>query len=293
MTAIGTVAPFKELKESSDFEGLVRRLHQYGYFGAVDVEELIGLKPTDNLLRDATAKYQEFNSQILRIDGELGEKTATLLTTPRCGMPDIEESRADASLSQWPRSCMKDITTSHRLSPLSPLSLEDEHRAWMTALAGWNKVSGARLSYVPSKLEAKIYAEAGSTSGSTLAWSYLPTNRCNERLQQLYGTRWVWTFAKLVEVITHELGHALGLSHINDVRSIMHPTALGRHTTPQPPEIAEMIRRYGPPDQVPEPEPPGPNDPETLTVTVRVPGYQDGLVTLRKANGGSGGDWGT
>lgn len=234
-------------------------LWQWGYFG--DPEEVawaeIDSQGDSSRIESGIAKYQEFFGDELRIDGELGDATSTHIMQPRCSVPDF--SRADASLSQWPRSCMGDITTSHRIS-LRGLTDQQVHAVWLDCLRLANLTSGIHLTFQRDMSTARIYADDGSTERNVLAWSYMPQNACGQRLQQRYGTRWTWSQAKFREVALHELGHALGLPHDNSRQSIMYPSAITGFQAYQPRDIAQLQRRYGPntDEDDDDPNPPSP-----------------------------------
>ena len=174
------------------------------------------------------------------------------LFIPRCGLPDLvrPESAGDC---KWP---MLDVTTSHKISGLNPLAAEVEHRLWLQALANWNNVCGLSLTFTDRFDGANIYAQVGSTGSGVLAYSYLPcgANR-NTRLQQVYNRATNWSEKLLLQVITHEIGHAIGLDH-GPQGALMQPTANGAITAPQSWDIGQVQSRYGKPSpQPPTPEP--------------------------------------
>tara|TARA_Y100000593_G_scaffold85269_1_gene162068 strand:+ start:1179 stop:1718 length:540 start_codon:yes stop_codon:yes gene_type:complete len=148
---------------------------------------------------------------------------------------------------------MKEITCSHRLAGLKPLSSEEENQAWLEALSNISAVSGINLVNTDDHERSHIYADVGSMGRGTLAWSYLPNGNCSDRMEQQYNRSKNWSYALLLEVMVHELLHACGLGHSDDQNSIMHPTVTGRFTSPQTWEIQELQERYG------EPETPGPS----------------------------------
>lgn len=60
-----------------------------------------------------------------------------------------------------------------------------------------------------------------------------------------------WTAWKLSIVVSHEIGHILGLGHRVDVPSVMHPTWTHGTESPSPADAAELVARYGPPRNPP------------------------------------------
>lgn len=143
------------------------------------------------------------------------------------------------------------------------------------AVAGWNKVCGINLALTPNEKTANIFVTLGSIDGSgkTLAWSELPCGFAQRsknwnQLRQKYDTGEMWTISEnppggridAVRVICHELGHAIGISHIVD-GNLMAPRYSDAIRWPQRGDALEAISRYGKvvvaTDPVPVPTIPG------------------------------------
>jgi predicted Zn-dependent protease len=130
---------------------------------------------------------------------------------------------------------------------------------WAAALETWEAACGISFQYAARNTTANITARSGAIDGPgrTLAWSHLPCG-ANETsaLSQLYDAGETWpSRAYLTAVMVHELGHAIGLDHSQDVRDIMYPSMRPNVMALGPGDIAQGQRRYGLPRQQPTPTP--------------------------------------
>lgn len=215
---------------------LIAVLCAWGYLTDADA--------TDEEVDSAIRRYQSFNG--LAADGVVGPETVHQMTNPlRCGLPDM---MLDATCA-WPH---KKVTYLPRLQ-LPGITNEDMLRAFDTGCQQWNAVCGIQLTRVGGK-PANIVADSGTGSGvnldgrgGTLAWSYLPCGQApNGSIQQMYDTGENWNFQMLVAVCCHEIGHAIGLSHLS-AGNLLAPYYSAEITKPQAGDIAEAVKRYGPP----------------------------------------------
>lgn len=185
------------------------------------------------------------------------EKTAELtgiVARRRCCMPSLARAGAQCGWRHRP------VTASIRGS-LPGLTDAAVVETYKEALRVWNSVCNTGLQWTDDFDSANIWAQARRIDGAsgTLAWSYLIQcggSTANTRLEQRYDNGERWTRDWFLEVALHELGHALGLDHINNPKALMNPySSSGRITIPTQYELAIMVPLYGKPVAPPPPEP--------------------------------------
>lgn len=241
-----------------------------------EISEINGLTADDQHdFEEAVASWQAFHGRT--ITGQLSEFDQTYMMQPRCGMADIMEVSGDG-VRQWG---IKTVTVSHNMAVtgMTNLTAQQIIDAYQAAVDAWNAVCGLRLEVVTwsGPKMSNIWARASVINGrgGTLAWSYLPNDDsgASTRLEQRFDPNENWNKQYLQAVACHELGHALGLDHINSQSALLYPYARQNIYTPQPLDIAQVVKRYGKPTSTP------------VTTTTADPGGQTppGKITVRSA----------
>jgi len=224
---------------------ILKRLHGLGYFGDKSMAAVKKISGPE--LQKAIKAYQEFNG--LDPTGKVGPKTAHRINRPRCGLPDFNITAPGGEICKWP---MEKIAYFHEIN-LPGLNKEQIAQAYDIAFSQWAEVCNIDPVRVDNQSLANIYARSGmgakhglDNKGGTLAWSELPCGVApNIQLDQMFDEAESWSFNMAVAVICHELGHALGLPHLNS-GNLMAPYYDPNMTKPQTGDIEEIVKLYGP-----------------------------------------------
>lgn len=211
-------------------------------------------------------EYQTFHE--LEVTGELDSVTERHILLPRfCSYPDRMAVEELSGPARWG---IRSLTWS-LVGSIPGLSNEDAKAAFAEAWTGWTNAANLTATYTANAKTANIIKTVGGIdrSGGTLAWSELP-NGNDGQLTQKYDAHERWIIAEnppsasidLVRVARHELGHALGISHIGG-NNLLAPTYSSRIRGLQAGDVAEIVKRYGA-RQAP---PPTPGIPPTVPPT--------------------------
>ena len=207
----------------------------------------------DKEIKEAIQSYQQwfeprlnelalqFHGREAIADGEIGPAFAQLLTEPRCGCPEFHRkpneisqhnqnpdplfSRAEAN---WPKTCRNKLKINKSFKKLPGLTEEDTTRVWI-AVANITTHSYIDMTckYRPDlvdPLQLDVYSRLKRLPGSTLAWNYLATNRCDVTLDAAYDSLTNWSLQMAVATASHEHHHGWGHNHVRDPQALMYPS---------------------------------------------------------------------
>ncbi len=139
----------------------------------------------------------------------------------------------------------------------------------------WAKVCDLRFTQVTDyrKADLLVLARRIDRKGGILAEHQLPPGN-DMQLRGWLDLSESWTLDMLLGVWTHELGHAVGLSHTNVANSLMNPFWNPAISTPQRWDIDATQALYGAPKPAnpttPKPAP-TPGSPSVFTGMVEIP----------------------
>lgn len=139
----------------------------------------------------------------------------------------------------------------------------------------WADICDLRFSQVTDyrKADLLVLARRIDRKGGILAEHQLPPGN-DMQLRGWLDLAESWTLEMLLAVWTHELGHAIGLSHIDTPNSLMNAFYNPAISTPQDADIKAARALYGaakPANPTPPPVPPTPGSPEAFAGMFEIP----------------------
>jgi peptidoglycan hydrolase-like protein with peptidoglycan-binding domain len=222
----------------------------------------------------AIRTFQQFHN--LEATGELNDEVLELMERPRCGCPDITTKATaiwNTDLLSW--------GVAHHGQDFPGMSYNDVTAFFQIALNIWSQSTFFRFDYLENGVDGyppdrrppgdrtnprnissylynsyrsiiKVRARDYDGSGRTLAYAYLPDAPPDYR-GCIYFDRpenWVTTSPAsggthdIISTAAHELGHVLGLNHINDDSALMSPYYNGKRTL-NTNDLAQFKGLYG------------------------------------------------
>merc|ERR1719312_674557 len=203
----------------------VKYLSQFGY---IKTGISNGVSASTSL-RDALKKFQEFGG--IRQTGILDRETRELMETPRCGVGDKLAEFVEQG-SKWKQ---KNLTYSISKYPSrNALNTEDVTAEVDEAFSKWAEVSGLsfketrpdQVADIDISFERFKHGDGNPFDGprGVLAHAFFPVYGGDVHMDD--SEDWSVTPFKgnqLLNTLTHELGHSLGLRHSNIRDSVMAP----------------------------------------------------------------------
>lgn len=189
---------------------------------------------------------------------ELSPKDVALMGKPRCGCQDFIEGVCQGlagGIAKW----NKNKVTVSILEYLEEFSVALQDEITTNVCDTWQGVCGLAIEFTPNNLNADILISAGNGIGDNfdgpngvLAWAYLPTGTDSQlNLKFDKAETWVEKNTQLGtlygNVLAHEMGHSLGLSHSYIQGSLMYPYYNPLIAVPQLDDINSIQKRYGKP----------------------------------------------
>ncbi|KAM4710377.1 matrix metalloproteinase-17 isoform 2-T2 [Discoglossus pictus] len=213
-------------------------LTRFGYLPPPD--PVTGQLQTQEELSKAIKAMQEFGG--LKATGILDEATLDLMKTPRCSLPDLSQSEATRrkrsvqTMTKWTK---RNLSWRVRTYPKESALGHDTVRALMYyALKVWSDITPLNFHEVAG-YNADIQIDFSRADhndgypfdgpGGTVAHAFFPGEHHTSG-DTHFDDEESWTFRSsdihgmdLFAVAVHEFGHAIGLTHISDMESIMRP----------------------------------------------------------------------
>ena len=237
------------------------KLHQWGYLDPNTALHL-GRTPScfperrESAIHEFQTRWQKYG---LKPTGELDDHTINLMKKRFCDCSDAPMGLGEG-LRRWNSTY---LNWTHNVSYISGHPFPGLQR-FVRDETG--RVCAMRLTL--NRTDRQVNLRSITTfldgPGGVLGQAWLPgypSNTLTDTLSQEFDnseTNLTLNMAKIL--VLHEIWHSLGLGHDESPEiAVMDPYLNAGITEAQPPDIKELINRYGRPDDAPIPEPPPTN----------------------------------
>lgn len=190
----------------------------------------------------------------LDVDGVPGTRTASATRLPRCGVREAFRFGA----GRWGRRDLTFAATSY----VDGIAIQEQDEIFRAGCDAWSSVCGLSFRQIDDPgLADLVLSVSGRRSEDfgrrhgVLAWAEMPASPSWEgQLRIKFDDAEIWRGNKsgpgtaLLNVWTHELGHAIGLDHSRERGALMAPFYAPDVERPvEPDDESRAVSLYGPP----------------------------------------------
>lgn len=225
------------------------------------------------------ALCQSYHRKDCDPDGMHGPATRWLLAQTRCGVSDYPHPREAMADVRFPDTCLMGLTVSRNFSRVYGLAEAETDGAWVQAFENFENAIVIAMQLRDRDFpNTHIFQHLARLYGATLADQMVGRGSCSDSLEGRFDYPRTMSYAGTCAVVSHELGHACGLRHSDQVEATMFASitqhSTGRHGAFIAPDL-EMFSAVGYELAVEQPPPEKPLIEEITHTTAHVR-MQDG-----------------